>query len=96
MYSKGTNISEKLAGHLLKEIDAEQSERRQTAAASNLNPQIYFAGNFSHKLHIDQNEKLAMYGVTHVCPRDGYNSMIVAFFIIPIKYDLEIYKHIYK
>ena len=47
-------------------------------------------------MHIDQNEKLVMYGVTHVCARDGYSGMIVAFTTMPIKNNLEIYEHVYK
>ena len=30
-----------------------------------LNPNPYHAEYFGHKLHIDQNEKLVMYGVVH-------------------------------
>ena len=94
--AKGTNISDKVVGDLLKEIDPEQSERRKSAAARNLNPKVYHADHFGQKLHIDQNEKLAMYGVTHVCTRDGYSGMIVAFVTMPIKNNLEIYEHIYR
>jgi len=35
------------------------------------NPVPYHADYFGHKLHIDQNEKLVMYGVTHVTAVDG-------------------------
>ncbi len=51
-----------------------------------MNPIPYFAADyFGHKLHVDQNEKLVMYGVTHVCARDGYSGKIVAFVTMPIK-----------
>ena len=33
------------------------------------NPVPYLALSFGHKVHMDQNEKLAMYGVTHVAAR---------------------------
>ncbi|WAQ94000.1 hypothetical protein MAR_006471, partial [Mya arenaria] len=33
--------------------------------ARNINPIPYFAEYFGHKLHTDQNEKLAMFGATH-------------------------------
>ena len=32
-----------------------------------MNPIPYQADYFGHKLHIDQNEKCVMYGVTHIC-----------------------------
>ena len=35
---------------------------------------------FGYKLYIDQNEKLVMYGVTHVCIVDGYSGEIVGLF----------------
>lgn len=37
-----------------------------------------------------------MYGVTHVCARDGYSGMIVAFTTMPIKNNLLIYDHIFR
>ena len=41
------------------------------------NPIPYQAEYFGHKLHLDQNEKLAMYGVTHVCAIDGYSAKVI-------------------
>ena len=41
-----------------------------------VNPVQYAALYFGHKLHIDQNEKLKMYGVTHVVARDGFSGKI--------------------
>lgn len=49
-----------------------------------------------HKLHIDQNEKLAMYGVTHVCTIDGYSKYIPACHTLSVKNNLIIYKEIYR
>ena len=37
----------------------------------------YRVDYFSHKLHIKQNEKLEMYGVTYVTANDGHSRMIV-------------------
>uniref|UniRef100_A0A1X7TBU0 Uncharacterized protein n=1 Tax=Amphimedon queenslandica TaxID=400682 RepID=A0A1X7TBU0_AMPQE len=34
---------------------------------------------FGHKLHLDQKEKLVMFGVTHVLGVDGYSGLIVSF-----------------
>ena len=38
-----------------------------------------------HKLHIDQNEKLVMFGVTHIIAVDGYSKKIVANATMPVK-----------
>ena len=34
--------------------------------ARQINPFPYHASYFGHKLHVDQNEKLVMFGVTHI------------------------------
>ncbi|KAL2076472.1 hypothetical protein ACEWY4_027936 [Coilia grayii] len=49
-----------------------------------------------HKLHLDQNEKLAMFGVTHVIAIDGYSSKVVAQATMPVKNNLVIYEDVYR
>ena len=44
-------------------------EAWRTATAKKINPIRYHVDYFGHKLHIDQNQKLVMYGVTNVCAR---------------------------
>ena len=66
------------------------------STARQLNPVPYSAEYFGHKVHIDQNEKLVMYGVTHVCARDGYSGKVVAFITMPIKNNIEIYEHLFR
>ena len=56
-----------------------------------LNPAPYNATHYGEKLHLDQNEKLVMYGVTHVVAVDGYSRKIVGFITIPIKNSIAIY-----
>jgi len=60
--------------------------------AVNLIP--YRADYFGHKLHIDQNEKLVMYGVTHVAAIDGHSRYILATSTMPIKNNIVIYDDI--
>ena len=51
---------------------------------------------FGEKVHIDQNEKLVLFGVTHICAVDGYSGKIVAFCSMPIKNNISIiYEKIY-
>ena len=47
-------------------------------------------------LHVDQNEKLVKYGVTHEIARDGFSGKIVSYLTLPIKNNLAIYEHIYR
>ena len=56
-----------------------------------MNPTPYNADYFGHKLHADQNEKLVMFGVTHVLAIDGYSRRIVSFASMPIKNSIETY-----
>lgn len=62
----------------------------------NLNPVPYNAEYMGHKLHLDQNEKLVMFGVTHVIAVDGYSRKIVANTTMPVKNNLTIYDEVYR
>ena len=64
--------------------------------ARNLNPTPYHAEYMGHKLHLDQNEKLGMFEVTHVLAIDGYSSKIVAHSTMPMKNNLVIYEDVYR
>ena len=50
---------------------------------------------FGEKLHVDQNEKLVKFGVTHVCAVDGYSGMVVGFVSMPLKNNVIIYEDLY-
>ena len=69
---------------------------RVTKTASSLNTVPYRADYFGQKLHIDQNEKLVIFGVTHVCAIDGYSGRIVGFASMPVKNTVEIYEHLFR
>jgi len=62
----------------------------------NFNPLPYHAEYFGHKLHMDQNEKLVMFGVVHVLAVDGYSSKIVAWKSMPVKNNLTIYDTVFR
>ena len=64
--------------------------------ARNLNPIPYYAEYFGHKLHMDQNEKLVMFGVTHVLAIDGFSSKIVGCKSMPVKNNILIYDSVYR
>ena len=56
----------------------------------------YVARYFGEKVHIDQNEKLVHYGVTHNCCVDGYSGKIVDFATMAVKNNIEIYEHVFR
>ena len=62
-------------------------------AGRSFNPKAYKADYFGHKLHVDQNEKLVMYGVIHA--RDGYSGMITGYTTMVIKNNLTIYEKMF-
>ena len=64
-------------GKILGQINPEAQRKRQNVAGHLLNPKTYIAEYFGHKIHYNQNEKLGMFGVFHVCPRDGFSGKIV-------------------
>jgi hypothetical protein len=62
---------------------------RTCRARCHLNPLPYTARFFGDKVNFDQNEKLAMYGVTHVMAVDGLSRKIVGMISIPLKIPLQ-------
>lgn len=91
--SKGVFITEKRIADSLQRIDPQAYERRRQNTIDRTNPVPYTASGFGHKL---QNEKLVMFGVTHMLAVVGYSGMIVAHTIMPIKNNLMIYENIYR
>ena len=77
-------------------MDPLSYHRRQQSLIDRTNPISYYAASFGHKLHLDQNEKLKMFGVTHVLAIDGYSRLIVAHLTIPVKNNILIYEYIYR
>lgn len=71
--SQGIRCSEKRIGHSLRRVSPEYHLRRVSNTHKQTNPIPYSADYFGQKVHIDQSEKLGMFGVTHVCAVDGYS-----------------------
>ena len=89
--SNGIRVSERRVGESLRRVHPTYQQARRLVAACQLNPVPYHADYFGHKIHIDQNEKLVMFGVAHICGIDGYSGKIVGFVSMPIKNCVEIY-----
>ena len=89
-------VAEKRIASSLARVNPANHCQRQDRTEQLTNPIPYAAEYFGHKLHIDQNEKLVMYGVVHVCAIDGYSGKIVSHVVMPVKNNLLIYEHIYR
>ena len=63
--------------------------QRTANVVHHLNPVPYRGSFFGEKLHLDQNEKLCMYGIVHILAVDGYSRKIVGFITIPKKNPIE-------
>ncbi|KAK2855301.1 hypothetical protein Q7C36_007170 [Tachysurus vachellii] len=81
---KGVHAAETRIGTVLRTMHQSYHEARRQGAR-NLNPIPYQAGYMGHKIHMDQNEKLAMFGVTHVLAIDGFSKKVIAHSTLPIK-----------
>ncbi|XP_027132667.1 uncharacterized protein LOC113745336, partial [Larimichthys crocea] len=92
--SKGIKASEGRVGGILRNINLPYHADRHHRSR-NLNPVPYSAEYTGHKLHIDQNEKLVMFGVTHVLSVDGFSSKIISHSTMPVKNNLTIYQEVY-
>ena len=93
--AEGFRVAEKRVGSSLKRVCPTFHSRRVTSTQKHINPVPYFARYAGEKLHVDQNEKLVMFGVTHICAVDGYSGMIVGFVTMPTKNNVLIYKELY-
>ena len=81
-------------GHSLARVAPEYHQRRRHDVARLTNPVPYTANYYGHKLHVDQNEKLVMYGVTQVCAIDGFSKYILACYTMAVKNNLIIYEQL--
>ena len=94
--AQGIRVSQTRVGQSLARTHPMYHNQRSTSSAKLLNPIPYSADYFGHKLHVDQNEKLVMYGVTHVCAKDGYSGKVIGFITMPVKNNIQIYEHVYR
>jgi len=95
-YNDGLKVSQKRIAVSLRTVAPIYHQQRQTDTARKTNPIPYRADYFGHKLHIDQNEKLAMYGVTHVVAIDGHSRYVTAGATMYIKNNIIIYDKVYR
>lgn len=92
--SQGLHVGEHRIGSSLSRVDPQSHDRRRQDAIVKANPKPYIANYFGHKLHLDQNEKLVHFVVTHVIAVDDFSGMIVAHATMQIKNNLIIYENV--
>ena len=86
----GVLIGQNRIGKALSRVAPHYHERRKSNTAKMTNPIPYRANYFGHKLHLDQNEKLQMYGVTHIAAIDGHSQFVVAGAVMSRKNNIKI------
>ncbi len=94
--SQGLQISERRIRPSIRRVTPLYVQNRYNCTYRLINPTPYYAQYFGHKLHMDQNEKMIRYGVTHVAASDGYSGKIVKIITMPIKNPIMIYEHLYR
>ena len=96
LLSKRVAISDRHLRSAIPQIAPLQHMQRQLGQVDRTNPRLYHADYYGEKLHLDQNEKLNMYGVTYVLARDGYSGKITAGAVMPQKNNITIYDEVYR
>lgn len=89
--SAGVHVSHTRLGRSLRGMFPVAHSRRNQSAGRWINAIPYQASFYGQKLHMDQNEKLFMYGVVHVIAVDGFSCKIVRFSTMPRKNPITIY-----
>ena len=90
------NISQRRTSNALQVAAPKYHQRHQTNTARLTYPIPYKADYFRRKLHIDQNEKLVMYGVTHVTAIDGHSRFFLCGVTMLVNNNQIIYEKVYR
>lgn len=89
--ARGIYVSQRRVSKALRRTAPAAISTRERFTSRQLNPLPYQASFYGEKLHIDQNEKLNRFGVTHVLAVDGYSRKIVGLITLPVKNAIAIY-----
>ena len=94
--SQGMRTAQLRVGRSLRKVHPVNHMSRVSASNAHFNPVPYRATYFGEKVHIDQNEKLVMFGATHICGIDGFSGKVIGFVSMPIKNPISIYLNFYR
>ena len=90
------NVSQKRVANALRSVAPNYHARRQTDTARHVNSVPYWGDYFGHKLYVDQNEKLEIYGVVHVVAIDGHSRYMTFGATMPRKNNKVICAEVYS
>jgi len=94
--AEGLSVCQRRVGESLQRTNPFQHSLRRANVHRSVNPVPYRADFFGEKLHLDQNEKLVMYGVVHVLAIDGYSRKLVGLVTMPRKNPITIYNTLFQ
>ena len=94
--STGIVVGEQRVRESMARVTPTYVDQRRRASYRQLNPVPYYAQYHGHKMHLDQNEKLCRYGVTHVAASDGLSGKLLEIITMPIKNPIVIYEELYR
>ena len=94
--SAGVHVSQRRISESLSRTAPVAMASRRRRTLLQFNPIPYNANSYGEKLHIDQNEKLNMFGVIHILAVDGFSRKIVGLITIPRKNPIDIYHALYR
>ena len=86
----GLSVGQNRAGNALATVCPRNHQQSREGTFRQVNPMSYHADYFGHKMHFDQNEKLVMYGVTHIVAIDGHSLFIAGAYTMPVQNNLVI------
>lgn len=94
--SEGVVVGEQRVRLAMRRVTPLYVERRRQQTYRQFNPRPYYAEYCGHKIHLDQNEKLVRYGVTHVAAADGYSGKLLGIVTMPVKNSIVIYEKLFR
>ena len=94
--SEGVVVGEQRVRTSLRTVTPLYIQQRQRNTYRQLNPVPYYAQYHGHKIHLDQNEKLIRFGVTHVAASDGYSGKLLGIVSMPTKNCITIYNDLFR
>ena len=90
----GTAIGQNRVRAALAKVHPSNHRKRQNKSERQANPIPYRTDYFGHKLHLDQDKKLVMYGVTHAVTIDRHSHFAAS--TSPIESNILVYDQIYR
>ena len=77
--AQGYRVGENRVANSLQRVNPHHHASRMNTTRRLMNPTPYVAFYYGEKMHIDQNEKLNMFGVTHIIGIDGFSKNLSGF-----------------